>query len=60
MKTAAQQAIDEQTLQPLFICGECNEIIIVFSGRFFRNCEHTNAAIIATPEAAKAVISGNN
>jgi hypothetical protein len=60
MKTAAQQAIDEQTLQPLCICGECNEIIIVFSGRFFRNCEHTNAAIIATPEAAKAVTSGNN
>jgi hypothetical protein len=60
MKTAAQQAIDEQTLQPLFKCGDCDEIIIVFNGRFFRTCEHTNAVIIATSEAAKAVTSGNN
>jgi hypothetical protein len=60
MRTAAQQAQDEQIQRPLFACGECGEVVVAFNGRFFRTCEHVDAAILATPEAAKAVASGNN
>lgn len=57
MIPAAQQAADAQMQTPLFKCGECNEVVIVWNGRFFRTCEHLQAAIVATPEAAK-VTSG--
>lgn len=59
MKTAAQQATDAQMQQPLFKCSSCDEVVVVFQGRFFRTCEHTTAAIVATPEAAKAVTNVN-
>ena len=55
MIPVAQQLTDEQMQTPLFRCGECNEPVIVFAGRFFRTCEHSTASVIATPEAAKAV-----
>lgn len=55
MIPAAQAAADAQRETPLFRCGECSEPVIVWSGRFFRTCEHLDGAIIATPEAAKVV-----
>lgn len=55
MSPAAQQAADAQMQSPLFRCGECAEPVIAYNGRFFRTCEHLDAPIIATPEAAKAV-----
>ena len=58
MIPAAQAAADAQMQAPLFRCSECNEPVIVWSGRFFRTCEHSDAAIIATPEAAR-VMNGN-
>ena len=55
MIPAAQAAADAQMQAPLFRCSECGEPVIVFAGRFFRTCEHLQASIVATPDAAKAV-----
>lgn len=43
---------------PLFVCSQCGEPVIAFNGRFFRTCEHLDAQILATPDAAKAVNAG--
>lgn len=59
MTTPAQEATDAQMLKPLFVCGDCAAPVIVFNGRFFKTCEHLNSAILATPDAAKAVTNGN-
>jgi hypothetical protein len=57
--TPAQLAIDTQTEQPLFQCGECNEPVIVFNKRFFKMCEHYNSIIIATSKVAELVTNDN-
>jgi len=59
MTTAPQQAADQQMQNPLFRCGECSEPVIVYGQRFFRTCAHSEAAIIALPQAAKVVTSAN-
>jgi len=59
MTTAQQQATDQQMQNPLFRCGECSEPVIVYGQRFFRTCAHTNAAIVAMPQAAKVVTNAN-
>lgn len=59
MIPAAQLAADQQTQSPLFKCSECGEPVIVYGQRFFRTCQHFNAAIVATPEAAKVVQNAN-
>lgn len=60
MTTAPQQAADQQMQNPLFRCGECSEPVIVYGQRFFRTCAHSEAAIIALPQAAKVVTSVNS
>lgn len=58
MIPAAQAAADAQMQAPLFVCSQCGEPVIAFNGRFFRTCEHLDAQILATPDAAKAVNAG--
>ena len=54
----AQEATEQQTDNPLFVCTNCGEAVIVYSGKFFRTCEHVDSLIAATYDGLKAASHG--
>lgn len=54
----AQQAAEQQQENPLFVCTECGDPVVVFGGNYFRTCEHTASLVAATHDGLKAASNG--
>jgi hypothetical protein len=37
--------------KPLYVCGECNEPVLVIEGVLYRPCAHAEAPVLANLEA---------
>jgi hypothetical protein len=47
----AQQAAEAQQANPVYTCADCGEAVVIFDGKTFKTCEHTDAAVLANMAA---------
>lgn len=51
MPTPDLANIEQQEDNPAFQCAECGAPVVVHDGNYFRECEHSEAAIVANMTA---------
>lgn len=43
--------IERQEENPAFVCDECGAPVVLHGGHYFRECEHSDSAILANMSA---------
>jgi hypothetical protein len=53
-----QDALEQQTENPLFVCTQCGAAVVVYGGNYFRTCEHEGVPFAVTLLGLQEVAHG--